>query len=104
MVLDNHLAHQLETMIKPILMDEEHLQVDLIERVGIGGTYLTQRETRDFSRSEYVPMWPPAGKTALEVVHEEALDILHNHRPLPLPEGAADKIEAIVAEADEALA
>ena len=48
-------------------------------------------------------MWPPAGKTTMEVVHEEALDILHNHQPLPLPEGAADKIEAIVAEADEAL-
>jgi trimethylamine:corrinoid methyltransferase-like protein len=41
-------------------------------------------------------MWPPAGKTAMEVVHEAALKILHNHQPLPLPEDAADKIEAIV--------
>lgn len=104
MVFDNHLARQIEIMAKPVLVDEEHLQVDLIERVGIGGTYLTQRETRNFTRSEYVPMWPPEGKTAMEVVHEEALDILHNHQPPPLPEGAADKIEAIVAEADKALA
>jgi trimethylamine--corrinoid protein Co-methyltransferase len=104
MVLDNHLARQLETMLKPILMDEEHLQVDLIESVGIGGTYLTQRETRNFTRSEYVPVWPPAGKTVMEVVHEEALDILHNHQPPPLPDGAAERIEAIVAEADRALA
>ena len=104
MVFDNHLARQIEIMARPVLVDEEHLQVDLIERVGIGGTYLTQRETRDFARSEYVPMWPPAGNTAMEVVHEEALDILHNHQPPPLPEGAADKIEAIVAEADKALA
>jgi trimethylamine--corrinoid protein Co-methyltransferase len=115
MVFDNHLARQIEVMARPVLVDEEHLQVDLIERVGIGGTYLTQRETRDFARSEYVPMWPPAGtlaprcgcsagETAMEVVHEEALDILHNHQPPPLPEGAADKIEAIVAEADKALA
>ena len=104
MVFDNHLARQIEIMARPVLVDEEHLQVDLIERVGIGGTYLTQRETRNFTRSEYVPTWPPAGKTAMEVVHEEALDILHNHQPPPLPEGAADKIEAIVAEADKALA
>jgi len=104
MVFDNHLARQIEIMARPVLVDEEHLQADLIERVGIGGTYLTQRETRDFTRSEYVPMWPPAGKTAMEVVHEEALDILHNHQPPPLPAGAADKIEAIVAEADKALA
>jgi trimethylamine--corrinoid protein Co-methyltransferase len=104
MVLDNHLARQLETMIKPILMDEAHLQVDLIERVGIGGTFLTQRETRDFTRREYVPVWPPAGKTVMEVVHEEALDIFFDHQPPPLPGGAAERIEAIVAEADKALA
>ena len=103
MVLDNHLAHQLEAAIKPVLMDEEHLQADLIERVGIGGTFLTQRETRNFTKSEYVPVWPPADKTVMEVVHKEALDILHNHQPPPLPEGAAAKIEAIVAEADKAL-
>ncbi|MEE8390004.1 MAG: trimethylamine methyltransferase family protein [Anaerolineae bacterium] len=104
MVYDNHVARQIEIMARPILMDEEHLQANLIERVGIGGTYLTQRETRNFTRSEYVPVWPPAGKTAMEVVHEEALDILHNHQPPPLPEGAADRIEAIVAEADRVLA
>jgi trimethylamine:corrinoid methyltransferase-like protein len=30
--------------------------LDLLERVGIGGHYLTQRETRDFTRREYVPV------------------------------------------------
>jgi trimethylamine--corrinoid protein Co-methyltransferase len=104
MVLDNHLARQLEIMVRPVLVDEEHLQADLIERVGIGGQYLTQRETRAFTRREYVPVWPPAGKTMLEVAHAEALDILHTHQPPPLPDGAAGRIEAIVAEADNALA
>jgi trimethylamine--corrinoid protein Co-methyltransferase len=102
MVLDNHLAHQIEIMVRPVLVDEEHLQADLIERVGIGGSYLTQRETRDFTRREYMPVWPPAGKTILEVAHAEALDILHSYQPPPLPAGAAEKIEAIVAEADSA--
>ena len=104
MVLDNHLTHQIETMIRTIPVDEAHLQAELIERVGIGGHYLSQRETRDYTLSEYVPVWPPAGKTMLEIVHQEALDILHNHVPRPLPEGAADRIEAIVAEADRELA
>jgi trimethylamine--corrinoid protein Co-methyltransferase len=67
MVLDNHLAHQIANVAQPVLVDEEHLQLDLIERVGIGGNYLTQRETRTFTRREYVSMWPPAGKTMLEV-------------------------------------
>ncbi len=104
MVLDNHLTHQIETMVRTIPVDEAHLQADLIERVGIGGHYLNQRETRDYTRREYVPVWPPAGKTMLEIVHNEALDILHNHVPPPLAAGAVDRIEAIVAEADTELA
>jgi trimethylamine--corrinoid protein Co-methyltransferase len=104
MVLDNHLARQIETMVGPVPVDEEHLQADLIERVGIGGHYLSQRETRSFTRREYVPVWPPAGSSMLDLVHQEALDILHNHRPPALPDGAAERIEATVAEADRALA
>jgi trimethylamine:corrinoid methyltransferase-like protein len=104
MVLDNHLARQMEIMVGPIVADDEHLQADLIERVGIGGHYLNRRETRDLARREYVPKWPPAGKTMLEVAHAEALEILHNHQPPPLPTGAEGKIESIVAEADRALA
>ncbi|MEJ2557243.1 MAG: hypothetical protein P8186_13630 [Anaerolineae bacterium] len=65
-------------------------------------------------------VWPPADKTMLEVAHAEALDILHNqsgiedggealdilhhHRPPLLPAGTVDQIEAIVAQADKALA
>jgi trimethylamine--corrinoid protein Co-methyltransferase len=104
MVLDNHLARQLEIMARPVPVDEEHLQVELIERVGVGGHYLKQRETRNFTRREYVPVWPPAGKPMLELAREEALEILHNHKPPPLPVGAREKIETIVAEADRALA
>jgi len=104
MVLDNHLTRRIETMVGTIPVDEGHLQAELIERVGIGGDYLTQRETRDYTVSEYVPVWPPAGETMLGIVHEEALDILHNHLPPPLPAGAADKIEEILAEADRELA
>ncbi|HBX69392.1 MAG TPA: hypothetical protein DEH25_08405 [Chloroflexi bacterium] len=103
MVLDNHLLHELETTIRPMLFDDEHLQAALIESVGIGGSYLTRRETRDFTRKEYVRMWPPAGKTMLEIARAEALEILHHHQPPPLPEGAAEKIEAIIATADKEL-
>ena len=62
MVLDNHFARQIEIMARPVLVDKEHLQAELIERVGIGGNFLTLRETRDYVRSEYVPVWPPKGK------------------------------------------
>jgi trimethylamine--corrinoid protein Co-methyltransferase len=104
MVLDNHFARQIEIMARPVLVDEGHLQVDLIERVGIGGHYLGQRETRTLTRREYVPVWPPAGRAMLEIVREEAADILHNHRPPAPPAGAQGKLEAIIARAEKVLA
>jgi trimethylamine--corrinoid protein Co-methyltransferase len=104
MVLDNHLARQLDIMTRPLLVDEEHLQAELIERVGIGGSYLGRRETRAFTRREYVPVWPPASASLLDMVHEEALGILHGHQPPPLPPGAGEKMDAILARANEALA
>jgi hypothetical protein len=39
-----------------------------------------------------------------EVARAEALNILYNHQPPPLPAGAADQIEVVVAEAARALA
>ncbi len=103
MVLDNHLAHQIATMTGPIILDEEHLQADLIDMVGVGGHYLRQRETRDYTRREYIPVWPPAGKSILELAREEALEIFHHHQPPPLPEGAEGAFENLLAEADGAL-
>jgi trimethylamine--corrinoid protein Co-methyltransferase len=103
MVLDNHLLREIETAVKPIQVDEEHLQIDLIEKVGIGGSFLSARKTRDFTRQEYIRMWPPAGTRVSEIVRQEALDIYHNHKPPALPEGAADQIEAILIAADKEL-
>lgn len=103
MVLDNHLTHQIEAMAGPLLVDEEHLQAELIARVGIGGHYLNAPETRDFTRREYVPKWPPSGRSMEEIAHAEALDILHNHQPPPLPRGAWEEIEDILVQAGEVL-
>jgi trimethylamine:corrinoid methyltransferase-like protein len=104
MVLDNHLAREIEIMTVPVPVDEAHLQAELIERVGLGGHYLNQPETREYTRREYVPGWPPEDETMLEIARTEALQILHTHQPPPLPTGAAERMEAIVAEADRALA
>ena len=103
MVLDNQLAHQIEYMINPLNVDKEHLQADLIKRVGVGGEFLTQRETLDFTRNEYVPLFPPYGKDLFEIVHSKAMEIIQTHEPPPLPDDASDKIEEILKEADKAL-
>jgi trimethylamine:corrinoid methyltransferase-like protein len=103
MVCDNHLLHQLETVICPVIINDETLQVDLIRSVGIGGSYLAQKKTRDYTRKGYVRMWPPAGKTMLEIARAEAFEILHEHQPPPLPPGAEKRLEEIIASADKDL-
>jgi trimethylamine--corrinoid protein Co-methyltransferase len=100
MVLDNHLAHQIATMKRPLLLDEDHLQAELIERVGVGGHYLRQRETREYTRREYIPVWPPAGKSLSELVRGEALEIAHHHQPPALPKGVVDEFENLLRKAD----
>jgi trimethylamine--corrinoid protein Co-methyltransferase len=104
MVLDHRLTLQLEAMVESIAADEAHLQAPLIQRVGIGGHFLKERETLDWARTRYRPVWPPAGKDMRELARREAAAILRAHRPAPLPEGASEKIEALLVEADAALA
>jgi trimethylamine--corrinoid protein Co-methyltransferase len=99
LVADNLLTHQLQAIAKPLNLDEAHLQAELIARVGIGGHYLKQKETRDFTQREYIPMWPPAGETIPAIAREKALDIYHNHKPPPLPQGAEAQIEKILSAA-----
>ena len=103
MVLDNYLITEIDAMVAPLQVDDEHLQAKLIERVGIGGHYLSQPETRAFTRREYVPKWPPAGTSMLEAAHAKALDILHNHQPPPLPNASEARIDDIVRDADARL-
>ena len=102
MVLDNYLARQIEHMLAPLKLDEEHLGVDIIERVGIGGHFLSQPETRDYTRREYISQWPPAGKNVTEIAHQEAREILENYRPQPLPDGADDRISSVLERAKTA--
>ena len=104
MVFDNHLIHQVEAMLTPINVDEAHLQADLIKKVGVGGEFLTQKETLKYTRDEYVSMWPPHGRDLMELIHTEAQEILNNHTPQPLPAGAEARIQEILEEADKALA
>ena len=99
LVADNLLTHQLQAIVKPLNLDEAHLQAELIARVGIGGHYLKQKETRDFTQREYIPIWPPAGETIPAIAREKALDIYHNHKPPPLPQGAEAQIEKILSAA-----
>ena len=104
LVLDNHLAREIEIMVQPIQIDEAHLSADLIERVGSGQHFLTRPETNASLREGYVRVWPPLRRNILDLVHEEARQILGSHHPPGLPDGVHEKMQEILTEADQKLA
>lgn len=108
--------------LAPILKSNEIKQIhaqslNLLERVGID--YKTPRALEVLEkmgcRVDYERTWaslPPdlvewslvqAPRVVRLPARTEAFDILHNHKPPPLPAGAGDKLEAILAEADREL-
>jgi len=101
MVMDHHVIKMIEQMLTPIKVNDEFLQADLIREVGIGGEFLTRRETLKQTRAHYVPRWPPHNQDLLEIVHQEAIEILNTHQPLPLPEGVEIRLQQILKAADQ---
>ncbi len=97
-----------------IEVDEETLALDVIRRVGPGGTYLAEKHTRAhlgeiwrpgvWDRTSY-DAWLAAGKRgALENAEERAREILRTHAPDPLPEDVRAELRRLVAAADAELA
>jgi trimethylamine--corrinoid protein Co-methyltransferase len=95
-----------------ITVTPETLAVDVIERVGPGGHYLTQEHTRQHFRTE---LWFPTlmdrqrrrswetdgGQTMAERVRSRVVDILEHHEPMPIPAQVEARLKEIVAQADE---
>lgn len=81
--------------------------LDLIDRVGPGGEFMSAKETARRSRTEiWMPVlmdrqswdgWKAAGAPAIvNRIWTKVQQILTDHQPPPLSESAAEKIEAIL--------
>jgi trimethylamine--corrinoid protein Co-methyltransferase len=104
------LDHEITAMVIKIYqgfdVNADELAVDLIEKVGIGGSYLAQRHTLDRMRGIFVPMlwdtspydsWVAKGKKdPMAVAGEKTEWILKNHVPEPLPKATAARLNQIV--------
>ena len=102
-------------ILQGITVSPETLAVDVIERVGAGGHYLTQEHTRRHFRQE---LWRPSlmdrhlrrawetkgGLTMAQRVRKMVLSILEDHEPQPIPADVDARLTAIVAQADANLA
>ena len=114
LVMDNEMARMIKKAVGGITVDDETLAVDVIKSVGAGGEFISQDHTfrhfREQSSSSLIDRhmrdgWlAEGGKDFTERCYEKARYILENHKPDPLPAGAADTMRNIVAEAEAELA
>jgi trimethylamine--corrinoid protein Co-methyltransferase len=103
-----------QKMVAGIVVDDETLALDVIRRVGPGGTYLAEKHTRWHMKEIWRPgiwdrapydAWVAGGKEgARERAQEKAREILRTHAPEPLPEDVAAELRRLVAAADAELA
>jgi trimethylamine--corrinoid protein Co-methyltransferase len=104
MVLDNDLVGSIKRVMKGIEVTEETLAVEVIDKVGVGGSYLIHPHTRKWFRKEqYFPSifdrrkledWKRRGqKNAVERAQDRLGEILENHWPEPLDKDIRKRID-----------
>jgi trimethylamine--corrinoid protein Co-methyltransferase len=109
LLLDHEIARMIVRIFRGFSVDRDALAVDLIEKVGIGGTYLAERRTLKEVREAFLPMlwdgdpfdvWVQKGrKDAMTRAGEKAEWILAHHTPEPLPQDTIATLERIAKEA-----
>ena len=111
MLIDAEICSMLNALFRGVEVDEERIALDLIKRVGIGGTFLDQEHTAAHLRSE---LWFPTlflrehfnegGEKVLERAKARVRELLAQPEPRPLPEDTEREIRAILNRAIKALA
>ncbi len=111
LVMNDEIIGMARRVMRGIDVSDEALMLDLIDRIGPGGEFMSAKETARRCRAEiWHPdlmdrqpwvQWEASGaRTMYERVQTRLREILATHQPPPLPEGAAAKIEAILAAAE----
>jgi len=106
MILGHDIYQRARHAVMDLIIDDEQLALDVIADVGPGGHFLGHRHTRTHLRGSttfaitHEPAADGGFRDPLDVAREQALRILDDYEPEPLPAGVADELATIVAAAD----
>jgi trimethylamine--corrinoid protein Co-methyltransferase len=108
LLLDHEIVRIAIKIFRGFKVDQEALAVDLIKKVGIGGSFLSQMHTLKHMKDLMIPMlwdtdpydmWVSKGSRDPMAVALEKTDwILKNHKPAPLDASVSSKLGALVKE------
>lgn len=105
-VLGNEIIGHLKRLMEGIDLSEEHLALELIDKVGPGGHFLMEDHTLQHFRDVWYPqilnreeytIWAEKGAKPLrEVLAEKVRWILENHHPERLSDQVDERIESVL--------
>jgi trimethylamine--corrinoid protein Co-methyltransferase len=112
-VMCSEIISYVKRLTRGFELSDDRIGMEVIRRVGPGGTYFAEDHTLRFHRDEQwqpkfsnrdsVEVWrTKGGKTYGQIVTEKAREILRTYRPEPLPESVLNRLSQIAqrAEAD----
>jgi trimethylamine--corrinoid protein Co-methyltransferase len=107
-LLDHEIARMTIKIFRGFEVNAESLAVDLIKKVGIGGSYLAKMHTLKNMKDIMIPMlwdsdpydtWVKKGsKDPIAIALEKTDWILKNHNPVPLDASTSGKLNSLVKE------
>ena len=114
LVMDAEMIRMIQVAIRGIEISDDKLAMDVIHEVGPGGAYITHehslRSMRSQSQSKLFDRrsrddWLEVtnGASMHERAYEASIDIIQNHQPYPLHQGASETMDEIVKEFEKEL-
>lgn len=101
-VLCSEIIDMVGGMMRGIEINEDTLPLDLIDRVGPKGSYVSEKHTLKHFRRFWAPsifdrsaVRMPESKSCAELVREKTINILKSHRPKPLPSDITKELRKV---------
>jgi len=113
-VIDDEIANMLRRIERGFEIDAEHLMLDLVAEVGIGGHFLGQRRTLEYLKKgeHFQPKlsfrgafqtWQDSGYDEVAAAREQVNRLLKEHEVLPLAPEVEKALGELIARADPTL-
>lgn len=105
-VMADEMIHWVKNFMRGVVVDEETLALDWIDKVGPGGDFLGIDHTREHFREDWYPSlfdrknyesWAAEGRSELrDRARDKAVKLVAEHQPEPLPADIALALQSIV--------
>lgn len=105
-VMADEIIHWIKRFMQGVVVDDETLAIDQIDEVGLDDDFLALDHTNKHFRQDWYPTllnrknyqeWSEAGESSLRQRAKARIEkILDEHKPEPLPDATARKIQALI--------